>query len=130
MTAPTIDAYSISRLRERDLALRAELADVDDELVALGVNPHLEPLIVAILRAAAAPLTGDMLWRLTQQLMLHTHTWTDYVRHLDRLHGAGQIVPVGAGRWTVPSRLPTPRTPTPTPEDASYRRTRLETDKL
>ena len=100
----TIDATSISRLRERRLELRAELDLVDDELVALGVNPHLEPLLVAILRAAACPLTGDSLWRLTQQLMLHARTWPDYVRHLDRLHFAGQIVPVGAGRWTVPSR--------------------------
>ena len=102
--APTIDAYTITRLRERDLALRAELDDVDDELVALGVNPHLEPLVVAILNAAACPLTGHNLWFLTQQLRLHTHTWADYVRHLDRLHAAGKIVPVENKCWTVPRR--------------------------
>ena len=102
--APTIDAYSITRIRERDLALRAELADIDTELVALGVNPHLEPLIVAILRAAACPLFGEELCLRTRQLMLHNHSWPDYVHHLDRLHAAGQIVPVDGGRWTVPSR--------------------------
>ena len=115
--AATIDANTIRILRERRLQLRAELDDVDDELVALGVNPHLEPLIVAILKAAAGPLGGWLLWDRTCQLMLHTHGWPDYVRHLDHLHADGKIVPVGAGRWTVPSRLVDPD-PAKTPTDA------------
>ena len=98
----TINAFAISSLRERRLTLRAELDVVDDELVALGVNPHLEPLIVSILNAAACPLDGVLLWRSTRELMLHNHDWIHYVHHLDRLHADGKIVPVGPGRWTVP----------------------------
>ena len=116
-TDATIDAHTIRRLRERRLTLRHDLGRVEEELVALGVNPHLEPLIVAILKAAACPLSGDTLWRLTKQLMLHDRPWPDYVRHLDRLHAGSQIVPVGLQHWTVPARLPSTELATPT--DAS-----------
>ena len=103
--APTIDAYSISRLRERRLALSAELDHVDADLVALGVNPHLESLLAAILKAAARPLSSGRLYEHTKELGLHQRTWKDFVLHLDRLHAAGTIVPVDEKKWAT--RAPT-----------------------
>ena len=97
-----IDTEAIVLLRQRDLALRAELKDVDAQLVALGINPHLEPLIVAILNAAACPLSEQRLWNCTRHLKLHSRSWRDYISHLDRLHADGKIVPVATGGWTVP----------------------------
>ena len=106
MTDIDITTSTIRRLRERDITLRAELADVNDELVALGVNPHLEPLIVAILIAASRTLSTWRLYEHTKELGLHQHSMKDFVLHLDRLHAAGTIVPVGEKKWVA--RRPAP----------------------
>ena len=99
-----IDANAIQSLRQRRIELCAELDQVDADIVALGVNPRLGSLIVAILKVASHPLSNWRLYEHTKGLALHSHSCKDFVLHLDRLHAAGQIVPVDTGRWTVPRR--------------------------
>ena len=105
-TSTTIDANTIRILRERRIDLCADLDEVDGGLVALGVNPRLESLLAAILKAAARPLSTGRLYEHTKELGLHNHTWKNFVLHLDRLHAAGTIVPVGEKKWAV--KRPTP----------------------
>ena len=107
MTDIDITSSTIRRLRQRRLELCAELDDVDAELVDLGVNPRLGSLLAAILKAAAMPLSTQRLYDHTEALGLHHLTEKDFVLHLDRLHAAGTIVPIGDKRWAT--------TPPPTP---------------
>ena len=107
MTDIDIAADTIRRLRERRIHLVDELEDVDVQLKRLGVNPHLESLLASILKAAARPLSTGRLYEHTKELGLHKRTWKDFVLHLDRLHAAGTIVPVGEKKWAT--RRPTPQ---------------------
>ena len=106
MIGYTVDTNAIRSLRQRRLDLCAELDQVDADLVALGVNPRLKSLLASILKAAARPLSTGRLYEHTKELGLHQRTWKDFVLHLDRLHAAGTIVPVGEKKWAT--RRPTP----------------------
>ena len=100
-----IDAYAIRVLRGHRIELCAELDQLDADLAELGANPRLGSLLASILKAAARPLSTGRLYEHTKELGLHQHTWKDFVLHLDRLHAAGTIVPVGDKKWAT--RRPT-----------------------
>ena len=99
--ATSIDSNAIRILREHRIELCAELDQLDADLVALGVNPRLGSLLVAILKAAARPLSTGRLYEHTKELGLHSHSHKNFVFHLDRLHAAGTIVPVGEKKWAT-----------------------------
>ena len=94
-----IEDNTIHWLRERRIALLEEIDKIDDELKGLDVNPHLNSLIVSILKAASRSLASAQLFEHTLALGIHAHTLFEFNRHLDRLHAAGaiQLSDVGDG---------------------------------